>query len=191
MRARSRGRMKDGSASAGAPELDAQDGRLGGQKRNARAHFPERAVQQQVKRHAHRVRRDARHGHPPLAAQRGQDAHRHKAADARHEAHRADDPHRRHRASKRLTGHEQDHGLGEHQQVAHHRHADVHRETKARAHQPAKPRYVVSHLVGRYPGHEPPSPHRPHFIAHIRSSPRADVAPPGNSHATTRQTSCC
>ena len=46
----------------------------------------------------------------PLAAQRGQDAHRHKVADSRHEAHRADDPHRRHRAGKRLAGHEQDHG---------------------------------------------------------------------------------
>ena len=100
---------------AGAPELDAQDGRLGGQKRNARARRPERAVQQQVERHAHRVRRDARHCHLPLAAQRGQDAHRHEVADARHEAHRADDPHRRHRAGKRLAGHEQDHGLGEHQ----------------------------------------------------------------------------
>lgn len=75
-------------------ELDAQDGRCGGQKRNARAHRPERAVQQQVERHAHRVRRDARHCHLPLAAQRGQDAHRHEVADARHEAHRADDPHR-------------------------------------------------------------------------------------------------
>ena len=85
---------------AGAPELDAQDGRLGGQKDNARARRPERDVQQQVEHHAHRGRRDARHGHPPLAAQRGQDAHRHKAADARHEAHRADDPHRRHRASE-------------------------------------------------------------------------------------------
>lgn len=38
------------------------------------------------------------------------------------------------RAGKRLAGHEQDHGFGEHQQVAHHRQADVHRETKARAH---------------------------------------------------------
>lgn len=79
---------------AGAPELDAQDGRLGGQKRNARAHRPERAVQQQIEHHAHRGCRDARHGHLPLAAQRGQDAHRHKIADARHETHRADDPHR-------------------------------------------------------------------------------------------------
>lgn len=96
---------------AGAPELDAQDGRLGGQKRNARAHRPERAVQQQVEHHAHRGRRDARHGHLPLASRRGQDAHRHKVADARHETHRADDPHRRHRAGERLAGHEQDHGL--------------------------------------------------------------------------------
>lgn len=90
---------------AGAPELDAQDGRRGGQKRNARAHRPERAVQQQVERHAHRGSRDARHGHLPLAAQRGQDAHRHKVTDARHEAHRTDDPHRCHRAGKRLAGH--------------------------------------------------------------------------------------
>ena len=89
---------------AGAPELDAQDGRLGGQKRNACAHRTERAFQQQVEHHAHRVRRDARHGHLPLAAQRGQDAHRHEVTDARHEAHRADDPHQRHRAGKRLAG---------------------------------------------------------------------------------------
>lgn len=78
---------------ARASELDAQDGRRGGQKRNARVHRPERTVQQQVERHAHRVRRDARHGHLPLAAQRGQDAHRHKAADARYEAHRDDGSH--------------------------------------------------------------------------------------------------
>lgn len=38
-------------------------------------------------------RRDARHSHLPLAAQRGQDAHRHKVADARYEAHRDDDSH--------------------------------------------------------------------------------------------------
>ena len=86
---------------AGAPELDARDGRLGGQKRNSRAHRPERAAQQQVEHHAHRGRRDARHGHLPLAAQRGQDAHRHKVADARHEAHRADDPHRRTQSPQR------------------------------------------------------------------------------------------
>lgn len=78
---------------AGAPELDAQDGRLGGQKRNACAHRPERAAQQQVEHQAHRGRRDARHGHLPLAAQRGQDAHRHKVADARYEAHRDDGSH--------------------------------------------------------------------------------------------------
>ena len=70
-------RRRSSSAAADAPELDAQDGHLGGQKRNARAHRPERTVQQQVERHAHRVRRDARHCHLPLAAQRGQDAHRH------------------------------------------------------------------------------------------------------------------
>lgn len=64
-----------------------------------------------VEHHAHRGRRDARHRHLPLTAQRGQDAHRHKVADARHEAHRADDPHRRHRAGEHLAGHEQDHGL--------------------------------------------------------------------------------
>ena len=52
---------------AGAPELDAQDGRLGGQKRNARAHRPERAVQQQVEHHAHRGRREARHDVGQLA----------------------------------------------------------------------------------------------------------------------------
>ena len=161
---------------AGAPELDAQDGRLGGQKDNARARRPERDVQQQVERHAHRGRRDARHCHLPLAAQRRQDAHRHKVADARHEAHRTDDPHRCHRAGKRLAGHERDHGLGEHQQVAHHRHADVHRETKARAHQPAKPRYVVSHLVMRYPGHEYPRHRTDHTALHMLSFYKAQSA---------------
>ena len=161
---------------AGAPELDAQDGRLGGQKRNPRAHRPERAVQQQVEHHAHRGRRDARHGHLPLAAQRGQDAHRHKVADARHEAHRADDPHRRHRAGKRLAGHEQDDGFGEHQQVAHHRQADVHRETKTRAHQPVKPRNVVGHLVVRYPGHEHPRHRTDHAALHMFSFYKAQSA---------------
>ena len=60
-------RRRSSSAAADAPELDAQDGHLGGQKRNARAHRPERAVQQQVEHHAHRGRREARHDVGQLA----------------------------------------------------------------------------------------------------------------------------
>lgn len=68
---------------AGASGLDAQDALLGGQTRNARVHRPERAVQQQVEYHVHQGRRDARHGHLPSAAQRGQDAHRDEITYAR------------------------------------------------------------------------------------------------------------